>query len=159
MDSFTLFFKPPRGSILRLWRAPSPRGCSAGRSSVNPIHAFKAQGSRGGFAATLDDAILVSTAFPSRGRCPAGADRAPAVCKTKALMSPSLLVPSQLDTFVTVRMRCPSCSSLVYVIRTVRLYPPSASDAVEVTVPSVRDADVSVTVTLTRRPFTESVNL
>ena len=35
MDSFTLVFKPPRGSILRLWRAPSLRGCSAGRSSVN----------------------------------------------------------------------------------------------------------------------------
>ena len=66
MDSFTLFFKPPRGSILRLWRAPSLRGYSAGRSSVNPIPAFKAQGSRGGFAATLDDAILVSSAFPSR---------------------------------------------------------------------------------------------
>ena len=115
-------------------------------------------------------------AFPSRGRCPEGADRALAVCKTGTLMSPSLLVPSllvpsllvpspqspvpsQLDTFVTVRMRCLSCSSLVYVICTVRLYPPSASDAVEVTVPSVRDADVSVTVTLTRRPFTESVNL
>ena len=37
-----------------------------GRSSVNPIPAFKAQGSRGGFDATLDDAILVSSAFPSR---------------------------------------------------------------------------------------------
>ena len=71
----------------------------------------------------------------------------------------SLPATSQLDTFVTVMMRCPSCSSLVYMIRTVRLYPPSASDAVEVTVPSVRDVDVSVTVTLTRRPFTESVNL
>ena len=27
----------------------------------------------------LDDGILVSSAFPSRGRCPVGADRAPAV--------------------------------------------------------------------------------
>ena len=44
MDSFTLVFKPPRGSILRLGRAPSLRGCSAGRSSVNPIPAFKVQG-------------------------------------------------------------------------------------------------------------------
>ena len=38
---------------------------------------FKGEG--GGFAATLDDAILVSSAFPSRGRCPEGADRALAV--------------------------------------------------------------------------------
>ena len=29
----------------------------------------------GGFAAFLEDGILVSPAFPSRGRCPAGADR------------------------------------------------------------------------------------
>ena len=36
MDSFTLVFEPPRGSILRLWRASSLRGCSAGRSSVTP---------------------------------------------------------------------------------------------------------------------------
>ena len=28
---------------------------------------------------SLDDGIPVSSAFPSRGRCPAGADRAPAV--------------------------------------------------------------------------------
>ena len=27
----------------------------------------------------LDDGILVSSAFPSRGRCPVGADRAPAI--------------------------------------------------------------------------------
>ena len=44
MDSFTLVFKPPRGSILRLWRAPSLRGCSVGRSSVNPIPAFEVRG-------------------------------------------------------------------------------------------------------------------
>ena len=77
------------------------------------------------------------------------------------LVSWSLSLPatSQLDTFVTVMMRCPSCPSLVYVIRTVRLYPPSVSYAVDIMTPSVRDADVSVTVTLTRRPFTESVNL
>ena len=31
-----MVFKPPRGSILRLWRAPSLRGCSAGRSFVTP---------------------------------------------------------------------------------------------------------------------------
>ena len=44
---------------------------------------FRVQGSRklgmrnegGGFAAFLDDGILVSSAFPSRGRCPEGADR------------------------------------------------------------------------------------
>ena len=30
----------------------------------------------GGFAAFLEEGILVSSAFPSRGRCPAGADRA-----------------------------------------------------------------------------------
>ena len=36
---------------------------------------FRVQGSRGGFAAFLDDGIPVSSAFPSRGRCPAGADR------------------------------------------------------------------------------------
>ena len=29
----------------------------------------------GGFAAMLDDGISVSSAFPSRGRCPEGADR------------------------------------------------------------------------------------
>ena len=48
---------------------------------------FKVQGSRklgmrnegGGFAAFLEDGILVSSAFPSRGRCPEGADRALAV--------------------------------------------------------------------------------
>ena len=33
----------------------------------------------GGFAAFLEEGILVSSAFPSRGRCPAGADRAQAV--------------------------------------------------------------------------------
>ena len=33
----------------------------------------------GGFAAFLEDGILVSSAFPSRGRCPEGADRALAV--------------------------------------------------------------------------------
>ena len=37
---------------------------------------FKVQGSRGGFAAFLEDGILVSSAFPLRGRCPEGADRA-----------------------------------------------------------------------------------
>ena len=37
---------------------------------------FKVQGSGGGFAAFLEDGILVSPAFPSRGRCPEGADRA-----------------------------------------------------------------------------------
>ena len=36
---------------------------------------FKVQGSGGGFAAFLEDAILVSQPSPSRGRCPAGADR------------------------------------------------------------------------------------
>ena len=32
-----------------------------------------------GYAAILADGIPVSSAFPSRGRCPEGADRAPAV--------------------------------------------------------------------------------
>ena len=36
----------------------------------------------GGFAAMLDDGISVSSAFPSRGRCPVGADRALAAGKT-----------------------------------------------------------------------------
>ena len=40
---------------------------------------FKVQGSGGSFAAFLEDGILVSPAFPSRGRCPEGADRALAV--------------------------------------------------------------------------------
>lgn len=101
-----------------------------------------------GCADFLDDRTLVSPACPApKGRIGEGRED-----RQKKKMP-----PRQLDTFVTVMMRCPSCSSLVYMIRTVRLYPPSASDAVEVTVPSVRDADVSVT--LTRRPFTESVKL
>ena len=37
------------------------------------------KGSGGGFAAILADGIPVSSAFPSRGRCPEGADRALAV--------------------------------------------------------------------------------
>ena len=40
---------------------------------------FRVQGSGGGFAAILADGILVSSAFPSRGRCPEGADRVLAV--------------------------------------------------------------------------------
>ena len=40
---------------------------------------FRVQGSRGGFAAFLDDDYPVSPAFPSRGRCPEGADRTLAV--------------------------------------------------------------------------------
>ena len=40
---------------------------------------FKVQGSGGSFAAFLEDGILVPPAFPSRGRCPEGADRALAV--------------------------------------------------------------------------------
>ena len=40
---------------------------------------FRVQGSGGGFAAFLEDGILASSAFPSKGRCPAGADRALAV--------------------------------------------------------------------------------
>ena len=42
---------------------------------------FKVQGSGGGFAAFLEDAILVSQPSPSRGRCPAGADRVTMVRK------------------------------------------------------------------------------
>ena len=36
---------------------------------------FKVQGSRGGFAAFFRGWYSRITAFPSRGRCPAGADR------------------------------------------------------------------------------------
>ena len=35
---------------------------------------FKVRGSRGGFAAFLEDGILVSQPSPSRGRCPKGTD-------------------------------------------------------------------------------------
>ncbi len=40
---------------------------------------FKVQGSRGGFAAFFRRWYSRIAAFPSRGRCPAGADRAQAV--------------------------------------------------------------------------------
>ena len=40
---------------------------------------FKVQGFRWRLRRILDDGIPVSSAFPSRGRCPEGADRALAV--------------------------------------------------------------------------------
>ena len=46
-------------------------------------------GEGGGFAGMLVDGIPVSRAFPSRGRCPGGADRAQAVCKRDGIKSPS----------------------------------------------------------------------
>ena len=36
---------------------------------------FRVRGCGGGFAAMLDDGILISQHYPSRGRCPKGADR------------------------------------------------------------------------------------
>ena len=50
------------------------------RKRGNGFYGFKRfKGEGGGFAALLDDGIPVSSAFPSRGRCPEGADRALAV--------------------------------------------------------------------------------
>ena len=42
----------------------------------------------GGFAAFLEEGILVSSAFPSRGRCPAGA-----ACIVIGIFAPSPLYP------------------------------------------------------------------
>ena len=49
------------------------------RGSTGSEGSEGSKGSGGGFAAFLEEGILVSSAFPSRGRCPEGADRAQAV--------------------------------------------------------------------------------
>ena len=49
-------------------------------TGFNGFRRFKGfKGFRWRLRRILDDGILVSPAFPSRGRCPVGADRAPAV--------------------------------------------------------------------------------
>ena len=84
-----------RGATLRVnfYKGRCPKVVRVTSRSKPLIPAFKLRGSTGskgskgstgsggGFAAMLDDGILVSSAFPSRGRCPVGADRALAVCK------------------------------------------------------------------------------
>ena len=78
-----------RGATLRVnfYKGRCPKVVSSHQPLKTPHSCFQTTGFNGfkrfrwRLRRILDDGILVSSAFPSRGRCPEGADRAPAVCK------------------------------------------------------------------------------